>query len=112
MDVAVFKTDVAEYLGQAGSIPVRLRQHDPPLHDGAAMLAAVEGRFRIAAVSRVPHLWRYLGPDLPDESRGYALAARLRALETALVESAGLLRSGCVPLGCERLTLSPPRRCP
>jgi hypothetical protein len=25
---AVFKTDVTEYLGQAGSIPVRLRQQD------------------------------------------------------------------------------------
>jgi len=29
--LAVFKTDVAEYLGQAGSIPVRLRQLPPPV---------------------------------------------------------------------------------
>ncbi len=38
-------------------------------------------------MSRVPHLWRYLGQDLPDGTRGYALAARLRALETALVDA-------------------------
>ena len=31
---SVFKTDVAEYLGQAGSIPVRLRQELASLADG------------------------------------------------------------------------------
>lgn len=69
---------------------------DPPLHDGAAMLAAVDRRFRIAAVSWVPHLWRYLGQDLPDRPRGYALARRLRALETGYWSMpARLPRSAC-----------------
>ncbi len=36
MALAVFKTDVAEYLGQAGSIPVRLRHS----HPGRAMTDA------------------------------------------------------------------------
>jgi len=31
--LAVFKTDVAEYLGQAGSIPVRLRQTSTGVDD-------------------------------------------------------------------------------
>jgi len=31
--LAVFKTDVAEYLGQAGSIPVRLRQNSTSVDD-------------------------------------------------------------------------------
>ncbi len=35
MALAVFKTDVAEHLGQAGSIPVRLRQ--PPLRPGCTV---------------------------------------------------------------------------
>lgn len=58
------------------------------------MLAAIDRRFRIAAVRRVPHLWRYLGQDLPDGPRGSALATRLRALETALVDAGALAPVG------------------
>ena len=41
MTGAVFNTDVAEHLGQAGSIPVRLRQRPPsvPAGGGAAAMA-------------------------------------------------------------------------
>lgn len=68
--------------------------HEPPLHEGRAMIAAVRRRFRSVVVERVPYLYRYFCDALAASARGHAVARAVRDMEERLVK-AGVL----VPIG-------------
>jgi SAM-dependent methyltransferase len=68
--------------------------HDPPLHDGEAMLEATRRRFRVEAIERVPYLYRYIAARLPADPGG------LRTTERTLTDELSGIRAGrLLPVG-------------
>lgn len=68
--------------------------HDPPLHGGQAMVAALEADFEVQSIQRLPYLYRYLAERLPPDEQGVRLFQRVHALEEERI-ALGLL----VPIG-------------
>lgn len=68
----------------------RRHAHDPPLHGGAAMVAALSSAFDLQVHERVPYLYRYLAGRLPPDERGARIFERVRALEVERI-ALGLL---------------------
>lgn len=69
-------------------------QHDPPLHEGEAMVTELRRRFNLTTVQRGPYLWAYLSESLEESTRAGSATLTLKALEARLIE-AGAIR----PLG-------------
>jgi SAM-dependent methyltransferase len=72
----------------------RYHSHDHQLHTIASMRAAISAQFTIRAEARVPYLYRYLIPLLPNEASaaawlGDVLAGELRAAEAGRFEPVG-----------------------
>ncbi|HKA89036.1 MAG TPA: class I SAM-dependent methyltransferase [Haliangiales bacterium] len=82
--------------GSAGDEPTaRWRAehaHDPPLHPGADMLAALGARFDVLVAERGPYLYRYLCGGLEASPRGAAVAAEMLAAERRGI-AAGRIRA-------------------
>jgi len=65
--------------------------HEPPLHTGAAMLAAARRHFDTTEEARGPYLYRYLCAGLSDSGLcGHVLAAERRRIAAGALRPVGL----------------------
>jgi SAM-dependent methyltransferase len=64
--------------------------HDPPLHTGEELVAAVEDRFNILLVERPCYLYRYFCGKLREDTEGCRLANEVFAIESRLVSEGSL----------------------
>ncbi len=64
--------------------------HEPPLHGGRAMLAAIRDRFKVASASDAPYLYRYLCARLRDPG----FAPRIFELERRRVDASAVRALG------------------
>ncbi|HWM87552.1 MAG TPA: class I SAM-dependent methyltransferase [Kofleriaceae bacterium] len=69
-------------------------EHDPPLHGGAEMLAAVADRFTGLATRRGVYLYRTIAHRLEASARGVAVARQLYAAESGRLQAAALAAVG------------------
>jgi SAM-dependent methyltransferase len=68
--------------------------HDPPLHGGAEMLAAIADRFARLDTARGPYLYRTIAQRVEDSARGAAVARQVLAAETRRLEAGALAAIG------------------
>jgi SAM-dependent methyltransferase len=68
--------------------------HDPPLHAGAEMLAAIADRFTGLETARGPYLYRTIAHRVEDSERGAAVTRQVLAAETRRVEAGALAAIG------------------
>jgi SAM-dependent methyltransferase len=68
--------------------------HDPPLHRGAEMLAAIADRFASVDTARGPYLYRTIAGRVEDSARGAAVTRQVLAAESRRLEAGALAAVG------------------
>lgn len=82
----------------AGADPVsRWRDahvHDPPLHTGVVMRAAIAARLALLDVQSAEYLYRYISKGVPQDDRGGAIAAHVQRSEHRRIAEGAIVPVG------------------
>lgn len=69
-------------------------EHNPPLHSGADMIAAVADRFSRVSTRRGPYLYRSVASLVESSERGAAVTSQVYAAESRRLQEAALMAVG------------------
>jgi SAM-dependent methyltransferase len=89
---------------------VREHAHEPPLHEGKAMLAALRARFEVLHMQGAPYLYRPLSARLKPSPMSGRIAARLLGLEKEAIAQGRLRPVGLRVVLRKGMTIAPPKQ--